>query len=186
MRIRAGAHNQTFHCVHTGGVVLPHAMEKKMYHPYTPGFSKTCLALGVTLALAAQIASAHSAAAADLDVNISNLIAHKGTLMVGLYSNQDDYDKNVARYGRGLAVDGKAMRVTFTDLPAGTYAVKIFQDVNDNGQLDMRDGGIPTEPFGFSNNELVNHGPASWDDATFDVSDDKVKTQAVHLTQIPQ
>ncbi|PHS26000.1 MAG: hypothetical protein COA84_06985 [Robiginitomaculum sp.] len=155
-----------------------------MQHHYTPGFSKTCLALGVTLALAAQIASAHSAAAADLDVNISDINAHKGTIMVGLYTSQDDYDKNVAHYGRGVAVDGKTMQVAFTDLPAGTYAVKIFQDVNDNGQLDMRYGGIPTEPFGFSNNAPANYGPASWSDARFDLSDGKAATQSVRLTRL--
>ena len=39
----------------------------------------------------------------------------------------------------------------FEGLTPGHYAVAVFHDVNGNGELDMIPPGLPTEPYGFSN-----------------------------------
>ena len=36
--------------------------------------------------------------------------------------------------------------------------------------MDANPFGLPTEPYGFSNNAVGNMGPASWDRARFTVS----------------
>ena len=48
--------------------------------------------------------------------------------------------------------DSITLRVSITDLPFGTYALAIYQDVNSNGKIDKNLIGIPTEPYAFSNN----------------------------------
>lgn len=52
-------------------------------------------------------------------------------------------------------------------LPMGTYAVAAFLDLNDNGKLDRGLWGIPSEPYGFSNNVRGNFGPAKFSRASF-------------------
>ncbi|MDQ7018336.1 MAG: DUF2141 domain-containing protein [Robiginitomaculum sp.] len=151
-----------------------------MTYRFAPRFSKTCLVLGIALSLAAQIASTQSAAAASLKVDVQNIAQPKGTLMVAIFNSQDGFSKNEAVQGQRIAVKGNKMAIRFEDLPSGIYAIKMFQDVNDNGQLDMQDGAVPTEPFGFSNDAPAIHGPASWSDARFAVHDGQNR-QTVHL-----
>ena len=56
---------------------------------------------------------------------------------------------------------------TFPDLPAGTIAVTVLHDLNDNDELDKNRIGIPKEPLGFSNGARIRFGPPKFDDATF-------------------
>lgn len=63
------------------------------------------------------------------------------------------------------AAGGSAL--VFVDLPAGSYAVSIIYDRDADGELDTNFLGIPTEPFGFSNNATALFGPPSWQDANF-------------------
>lgn len=154
-----------------------------MINNLTPRLSKTCLVLGIALSLAAQIASTQSAAAASLQVDVQDIHQPKGTLMIAVFDTQTGFTKNEAVQGQRIAVKGDKLAVSFDDLPSGTYAVKMFQDVNGNGQLDMRDGAIPTEPFGFSNDAPAIYGPASWSDARFNVHDGQNR-QTVHLKQL--
>ena len=39
----------------------------------------------------------------------------------------------------------------FDDLAPARYAVAVYHDVNGNGRLDTVPPGLPTEPYGFSN-----------------------------------
>ena len=57
-------------------------------------------------------------------------------------------------------------------LPAGVYAVRVMHDVNGNGDLDSNLIGMPTEPFGFSNNARGNFGPPTFSDTKFTVNGD--------------
>jgi len=57
--------------------------------------------------------------------------------------------------------------ITFTDVSEGRHAIKAFHDVNDNGELDTNWMGIPTEPYGFSNDAMGTFGPPSFQDASF-------------------
>ncbi len=53
-----------------------------------------------------------------------------------------------------------------TSLPSlRRFAVGIYQDIDSDGNLNRNRYGIPTEPFGFSNNALGQRGPPSFDQA---------------------
>ncbi|WP_337041894.1 DUF2141 domain-containing protein [Emticicia sp. 17c] len=60
----------------------------------------------------------------------------------------------------------------FEGLLEGKYAIVLYQDLNDNKQLDMN-GEMPAEPFGFSNVTMLM-GPPSFDQCMFDVNENKV------------
>ena len=66
----------------------------------------------------------------------------------------------------------RPMRFVFTDLPPGGYAVAAFHDRNGDGELSRNILGIPTEPYGFSNNVHGFMGPASFEKPAMTVSAD--------------
>jgi uncharacterized protein (DUF2141 family) len=54
-----------------------------------------------------------------------------------------------------------------TDLPPGTYAVSVFEDLNGNHKLDQNFIGIPREPAGVSNNPPAHMGPPRFNECSF-------------------
>ncbi|MPY22530.1 DUF2141 domain-containing protein [Shewanella psychropiezotolerans] len=114
-----------------------------------------------------------------LTVNLDNIQAHQGSLMVAVYQGEESYSTNkgvVASTKK--AVTSESHTLVFTDLAPGEYAIKVMHDENDNGTLDTNFLGIPSEGYGFSNNG-GSFGPASYDDAKFTVDGDAQLT--IHL-----
>ena len=64
------------------------------------------------------------------------------------------------------ARDGDLVRAELS-LPPGEYALSIFYDRNDNGELDTNFIGIPREPVALSNNARPKFGPPKYEDAVF-------------------
>lgn len=121
--------------------------------------------ISVGLAVIAPLAKA-----GELTVSITNVRTDKGTLMVSVAKSEagwNNQEKPVA--ATKLAATGKDAVLHFT-LPAGTYAVQVMHDENDNGKLDANFMGIPIEGYGFSNNPQVMR-KANFDEAKFQVTD---------------
>ena len=119
------------------------------------------------------LASALGAAASDeasLTVEVEGLETAQGAVMVALFATPDAWNGGEAVAGQRVAVDGHTVTVEFGGLPAGDYAIRMFHDVDGDGELDMNLMGIPSEPFAFSNNARGRFGPASWEDAVFTVA----------------
>lgn len=53
---------------------------------------------------------------------------------------------------------------------ANRIALRMFQDVDGNGEMNRSAFGMPSEPFGFSNNPEINFGPPSLKEMLVDVS----------------
>jgi uncharacterized protein (DUF2141 family) len=58
------------------------------------------------------------------------------------------------------------------DVPKGTWAVLVYQDANENGELDRNLLGIPKENYGFSRDAASRFGPPGFDDAVIEVRDE--------------
>jgi uncharacterized protein (DUF2141 family) len=52
--------------------------------------------------------------------------------------------------------------VVFSNVNPGRYAAIAFPDENSNGKLDRNFLGLPTEPYGFSNNAQGFLGPPTF------------------------
>ena len=85
-----------------------------------------------------------------------------GQLMMLLCPSKDAYDDEVGCTPRTVKADARTVRVTFPDVKPGTYAVKVFHDMNSDGKLNTSWVGWPQEPYGFSNDAPVNMGPPSF------------------------
>jgi uncharacterized protein (DUF2141 family) len=58
----------------------------------------------------------------------------------------------------------------FSDVPEGTYAASIGHDLNGNRRVDTNFVGLPTEPWGVSNNARPALRAPRFDEASFKVS----------------
>lgn len=85
-----------------------------------------------------------------------------GRLMMLLCPSKEAYDEQTGCLQKMEKAEGRTVRVTFPDVKPGTYAVKVFHDINSNGELDTSWIGWPQEPYGFSNDAPVNMGPPSF------------------------
>ncbi len=94
-----------------------------------------------------------------------------GQLMMLLCPSKEAYDKDEGCMPRIVKADGRTVRVTFTDVRPGTYALKVFHDINSDRKLNTNWVGWPQEPYGFSNDAPVNMGPPSFKAAAVNVKD---------------
>lgn len=92
-----------------------------------------------------------------------------GVLRVVLCGNEASYDSEQECTPRSVAANSAVVSLTFADVAPGTYALKVFHDVDGDGQLDTNMIGIPTEPYGFSNDAMGTFGPPSFEQAGFQV-----------------
>ena len=70
-----------------------------------------------------------------------------------------------------------------TDVPAGTYALVVFLDDNNNGFLDKNFIGIPREPIAFSNRYRPK-GPPSYQRAQFTLRAEDTRIEAMALERV--
>lgn len=113
---------------------------------------------------------APAAWAADLSLNVVGVDANSGQLMIALYDNPEAYAGGEPTRSVRVPARGATVAVQFEGLAAGRYAIRMFHDVNGNGELDKNLFGIPTEPVGFSNRARANLGPPGFAAASFDLS----------------
>jgi len=64
--------------------------------------------------------------------------------------------------------DGQAFAI-FEEVPAGPFAVSVFHDEDDDGELDSAALGIPSEAYGFSANARDMFGPPSFEEALIEL-----------------
>ena len=109
---------------------------------------RTAVLAGSFVALAL-VATAHAAPAslfASLQVDVQGVTQAGGTLRVGVYDEATfPALPEMPLFKRELAKATGGAVVTFERLPPGTYAVKVLQDVNNDGKWEIG------EPFGVSN-----------------------------------
>lgn len=114
----------------------------------------------------------------ELLVVIEGAETNKGKVFIAVSPNEADYKKKKGGYKEATAsVNNGVAQYTF-NLPAGTYAVKVFHDENNNEELDTNFIGIPKEGVGFSNNPKLM-GMPSFDKVSFEL--DGKKTVRIEL-----
>ncbi|MEO1553520.1 MAG: DUF2141 domain-containing protein [Pseudomonadota bacterium] len=121
--------------------------------------------------IAASAAAVPVASASDLTVNVDGISQAKGSIMMGLF-DEATYNGDGAVTGANLKVESGSVTAVFEGLEPGEYAVRIYHDVNDDGEMNTNPFGMPTEPYAFSNDAKGRFGPAKWEAAKFIVEAD--------------
>lgn len=105
-----------------------------------------------------------AALAGDLKVEVHGITETKGEIMVAVFNQKGQWLKQ-AHLSKKVSASSAKVVVQFDGLPDGDYAISVIQDLNGNGRLDSNPIGMPTEPYGFSNDATGNFGPPSFDSA---------------------
>lgn len=128
----------------------------------------TAMAMGVASFSAAAVAQDGGA---KLTVQFKGIEEQEGAVLGVVFDNEAAYNGTGAPVRQIMVKADRAEIATVLDgLAPGTYAIKIFHDVDGNMKLTTNPYGMPIEPFAFSNNATGNMGPAKWADAKFDVT----------------
>ena len=105
----------------------------------------------------------------NLQVSISGASGDTGSIRILVFSKPSGFPDQVKQAVRSISLSPKSGKANFklTDLPAGTYAIGVIHDLDNNGKLSTNAVGYPTEKFGFSKNPKVYFGPPSFEKAAF-------------------
>jgi uncharacterized protein (DUF2141 family) len=113
------------------------------------------------------------AANGSLVIEVDNIKTTEGIIWVGIYDSASSFlvkEKAIVE-GFSIKKQGK-LQMTFPELPFGTYAIALFHDINNNGELDRNFIGIPSEPFAFSRRPRSKWRVPRFDEVKFDFHDD--------------
>ncbi|SHF56455.1 Uncharacterized conserved protein, DUF2141 family [Salegentibacter echinorum] len=113
-----------------------------------------------------QVILAQETETGDITVQAKNFTKDEGKVYFGLYT-EENFIKSAPLKGEVSEIKDGIAKVTFKDVPAGTYAISSYHDKNGNKRLDFDENGIPTEDYGVSNNAMNLYGPPIWDEAKF-------------------
>ena len=122
-----------------------------------------------------------------LRVEVTGLQNAQGNIYIAVYDSDDTWLGDETVLGQQVAIaearseDGLVS--TELDLPPGEYALSIFHDSNNNGELDTNFIGIPKEPVALSNNARPKFGPPKYKDAVFTLGDEPL-TQRISMEDI--
>ena len=126
---------------------------------------KPIIALTSLIALAAPASWAGS-----LELTITGIKSASGEILIGVFDSETGWKKDESVASARVDAETGKVTVTLDDLPSGELGIKLFHDVDGDGELKRRNFGMPAEPYGFSNDAPVRFGPPSWAAAKFDAS----------------
>ena len=124
------------------------------------------------LTASSTILAAQSKPVATLTINMQLTNEAHGDLAYLVFSSSSGFpgDPNkTVRHGFLPIRPGATLMSIETDLPPGTYAVSVYEDLNSNHKLDHNFLGIPREPVGASNNPKARMGPPRFDECSFQI-----------------
>ena len=96
-----------------------------------------------------------------LEIEIQG-VKKDGILNLVIYDSKETFetykvDKSKPQPGIQKSLIKRVAKGVYTDafeIPAGTYAISLFIDSNENEEFDTNFLGLPTEQYGFSNNAM--------------------------------
>lgn len=109
-----------------------------------------------------------------IEVSMTQLGNNEGVVRVGLYNEAGQFLEKTY-LSKSTSIEGNEARVTFLEIPDGTYAISCYHDEDNNGKLNMFMGMMPKEDYACSNGAKGFFGPPKWEDAYFTVSEGEVK-----------
>lgn len=121
--------------------------------------------------------------AAELVVQIGEVRNAKGHIRVALFDSADGFlqpDGPIA----AISVPSKKgeLKVRFSDIAPGRYAVALFHDENGNSELDSNLIGVPIEGTAFSRDVKASFGPPDFEDAAVQIQEGEISVTSANVT----
>lgn len=119
-----------------------------------------------------------------IEIIIKGLRSDKGQVIVAMFNSSsvfpEERDKAYCRLKSNI--NGKQVKLSFSTIPDGEYAISFYHDENENNKFDFNFLKIPKEGYGASNNARGHWGPPAFKDASFKINNGQTK----HLTMITE
>jgi uncharacterized protein (DUF2141 family) len=131
---------------------------------------KTILITGMLLLL-------FSGGNVTLTVIAKNVQIGKGPVVVEIWESEEKFFKTPYA-AKSLDSDKTSVIFSF-DLKEGRYAISVYQDLNNNGKLDLGMFHKPAEPVGFGNNFRPRFSAPKYEDCAVDLN--RALTQEIEL-----
>ncbi len=110
----------------------------------------------------------HCQAHGMLVVRVKGVAETKGVLEIALCRSSEEWKGETAYFKTArIAATAGMVEYVFDDLAEGEYAIKAFQDENNNHVLDKDFMGVPLEGYGFSTSAPALFGPPPYHKAAF-------------------
>ena len=147
---------------------------------------RVCCLLMISLASSAS-EDPESVLNTALRIEVTGLQSAEGNIYIAVYDSKDTWlGKETVLEQQVVIVEARSedgLVSTELGLPPGEYALSIFHDTNDNGDLDTNFIGIPNEPVALSNNARPKFGPPKYKDAVFTLGEEPL-TQRISMEDI--
>jgi len=113
----------------------------------------------------------NQASAAELFIKVSGITATEGSIRIALFNSEATFN-DTPYAALSMPVTDAQMQVQMSDLPAGEYALMLFQDIDNNEELNTNLFGMPREPWGASlQGKTIMRAPV-WSDLKFMIDND--------------
>ena len=118
----------------------------------------------------------------QVDVTVTGIEVEKGGIVkIGVYKTDGFPSVGKEITGKDIKVTESKVTVTIEEIPAGVYALAVFQDKDADGKLNSNLFGAPTEPDGFSKNKYGTFGPPDFEDVSFKIENGKSISLTINL-----
>lgn len=104
----------------------------------------------------------------NIEVQVTGIEEARGFMNIAIFNEETKFLSSPVKYFYVEVKSEKELRVVFENMPKGSYAISLYQDLNGNKKLDSNVFRIPKEPYGFSNNPRSRFGPPDFDEAVFE------------------
>jgi uncharacterized protein (DUF2141 family) len=118
-----------------------------------------------------------------VEVTMTGFKTEQGTARVAFFLDArvwPDGDGSIFATAVVPISDGQAFAF-FEEVPAGSFAVSVFHDEDDDGELDSAALGIPSEAYGFSANARDMFGPPSFEEARIELVAGETKQITINV-----
>lgn len=95
-----------------------------------------------------------------IELVISETSSDNGVIQVLIFDQDQGWPESLDKAWKMVTIPIKngLGKKTITEVPAGNYAVTVFHDHDENGEIRKNKIGYPIDPFGFSNNPSLLFG----------------------------
>lgn len=105
--------------------------------------------------------------AADIKVKISNVQIGKGKIYVEVLDRKAYEEEGDSTSLTKHTPSAKELDLVLTDIPEGEYTLVVYQDLNDNQDLDFSFISGPKEPIGVAHKQKLDYFPPDWKNVKF-------------------
>ena len=110
---------------------------------------------------------------ARITLDIRGISKSEGKVYIAAYRRTDAFPSMEGRF-KSWIIDARSNSTeAVMEIPADTYSIAVFHDLNNNGKMDKNLFGVPTEIYGFSNNARSTFSAPKFEAAAFELKHER-------------